>query len=318
MTPVFLGIDTSNYTTSAALVSGAGEVFSSKRLLAVKPGERGVRQSEALFCHTRDLPAVLEEAVAAQRAALPDGVIQGVGVSTRPREEEGSYMPCFLAGVNAACAAASALGVPLVKTCHQEGHLAAAAFGSEKAGRPLPEGSFFALHLSGGTGELLYAAPRACGYAVERRASFLDITPGQLIDRCGVKLGLSFPAGRALEKLAEKGSCSERIRPAVKPEGVALSGFENQFDKLCAVGAPAEDAAAFVFAAVEASVLALITLAGEDALKKPVLFSGGVSSSHLLRERLAADNHYFTSPDLAADNAVGVALITAKYLTGEP
>ncbi|MBP5289626.1 MAG: hypothetical protein J6Z79_07140 [Clostridia bacterium] len=317
MTQVFLGIDTSNYTTSAALVSGAGEVFSSKRLLTVRPGERGVRQSEALFCHTRDLSAIVGDVLTAYRQSLHPGEIRGVGVSTRPRDEEGSYMPCFLAGRNAAAVAARALNVPLVETSHQEGHLAAAAFGSADAGRPLPEGPFLALHLSGGTGEMLRAVPRKSGYAVERLASFLDITPGQLIDRCGVKLGLGFPAGKELEKLAEQGRCPQAVRPAVKEKGVALSGFENRFDKLLAEGASREDAAAFVFAAVAESVRALLTLAGEEAGTLPVLFSGGVSSSHLLRERLAGENTYFAPPALAADNAVGVALIARHTLTGE-
>ncbi len=317
MTPVYLGIDTSNYTTSAALVTRAGEVFSSKRLLSVKPGERGMRQSEALFCHTRDLSAILADALWACRKSVPDAAVAGVGVSTRPRDAAGSYMPCFLAGVNAARAAALALNVPVVETSHQEGHLAAAAFGSAKAGRPLPEGAFFALHLSGGTGELLYASPRKSGFAVERRASFLDITPGQLIDRCGVKMGLPFPAGRDLEKLAEAGSSPEKIRPAVKADGVSLSGFENRFEKILGAGASREDAAAFVFAAVTRSVEALIALAGEEAKSLPVLFSGGVSSSYLLQEALARDNYYFTSPALASDNAVGVALICRNTLTGE-
>lgn len=317
MTPFFLGVDTSNYTTSAALVNSAGEVFSSKRLLAVKPGERGVRQSEALFCHTRDLGEILREAFAALREKHPDAAVAGVGVSARPREEEGSYMPCFLAGMNAARAVSVALDVPLIKTTHQEGHLAAAAFGSAREGRPLPDGPFLALHLSGGTGELLRAVPRRSGYAVERPARFLDITPGQLIDRCGVKLGLPFPAGAALEKLAEQGRWTGRIRPAVKADGVALSGFENRFEDLLSEGASRENAAAFVFAAVEAGVRALLTLADGEERTLPVLFSGGVSSSRLLRERLGADNHYFTAPDLAADNAVGVALITRNTITGE-
>ncbi len=317
MTSAFLGVDTSNYTTSAALVTCADEVFSSKRLLPVPAGARGMRQSEALFCHTRDLGEILGEAVAAWRRAAPDGEICAVGVSTRPRDREGSYMPCFLAGLNAARAAAEALGAPLVETSHQEGHIAAAAFGAALLGKPLPEGApFRALHLSGGTGELLLAERREQGYKTRVLASFLDITPGQLIDRCGVKMGLSFPAGRDLEKLAEKGRFDGKIRPAVKEDGVSLSGFENQFDRLLADGASPEDAAAFVFAAVEAGIRSLLACGGA-ADAPAVLFSGGVASSHLLRERLAERDHYFTRPDLASDNAVGVALIARDARKGE-
>ena len=317
MIPAFLGIDTSNYTTSAAAVTSAGEVFSSRKLLTVAPGERGLRQSDALFCHTRDLAGILEDALGKLREAHPDADIRGVGVSTRPRDLPGSYMPCFLAGVNAARAAALALNAPLVETSHQEGHLAAAAFGAAKLGKPLPEGEpFWALHLSGGTGELLLATPRERGYRTERRASFLDITPGQLVDRCGVKLNLSFPAGKELEALAEKGGFRGRVRPAVKDGGVAISGMENRFDALLAEGARREDAAAFVFAAVEAAIRSLLVCGGAAADDRPVLFSGGVASSRILREHLSDRRHYFTAPEFASDNAVGVALIAEKALKG--
>ena len=110
---MILGIDTSNYTTSAAVLDGEA-LTQQKQLLEVRPGERGLRQSDALFQHTRNLPLLFDK--------LPpmDGVT-AVGVSTRPRNVEGSYMPCFLAGISAATAAAKAAGCPLYTTSHQVG-----------------------------------------------------------------------------------------------------------------------------------------------------------------------------------------------------
>ena len=108
-----LGVDTSNYATSLAVFDTAGEVVcAKKRFLPVKPGQLGLRQSDALFHHTTALPEMLHEL--AQEFDLTR--IDAVGVSQKPRPAEGSYMPCFLAGVNAATAFAAARSIPLIYT----------------------------------------------------------------------------------------------------------------------------------------------------------------------------------------------------------
>ncbi len=105
---LILGIDTSNYTTSCALFdSEKRTVAQRKRLLPVKAGEKGLRQSDAVFHHTVQLPQLMEE--------LFDGAgdIAAVGVSEKPRDAEGSYMPCFLVGVNSARCVGAAAGKPV-------------------------------------------------------------------------------------------------------------------------------------------------------------------------------------------------------------
>ena len=142
-----LALDTSNYTTSAAVFDGR-EGENVGRLLQVRPGELGLRQSDALFQHVKQLPQLMEQL--ASQGRLEN--IQAVGASTRPRAVEGSYMPCFLAGTSQAQCLAYTLGVPFFAFSHQQGHLAAAAW---SAGRlDLLEGPFLAWHLSGGTTEL--------------------------------------------------------------------------------------------------------------------------------------------------------------------
>lgn len=110
-----LGLDTSNYTTSAAFF-GDGEMDSRGMILPVKEGEIGLRQSDAVFHHTRQLPEVL--------SMLGDkiGGAKVIGVSERPRDAKDSYMPCFLVGIGAAQMLAQALGVPLRRFSHQQGH----------------------------------------------------------------------------------------------------------------------------------------------------------------------------------------------------
>ena len=187
-----LGLDTSNYTTSAAVFDG-GEGRNLARLLEIRPGELGLRQSDALFQHVKRLPALLEE-------LGQEGGLQGlsaVGASTRPRAVEGSYMPCFLAGEGQGRGIASALGVPFYAHSHQQGHLAAAAW---SAGRlDLLDRPFLAWHLSGGTTELLLVRPEGTSVAAEIIGGTSDISAGKLIDRAGVLMGLPFPAGKALD-----------------------------------------------------------------------------------------------------------------------
>ena len=126
MSDLFLGIDTSNYRTSVALVDEKGEIlFNHRELLDVPQGERGLRQSVAFFNHVQRLPEVIEKAMAYRDR------IRAVAVSERPRPREGSYMPCFTAGSACAREVASALGVPLYLTSHQEGHIEAVRYYSD-------------------------------------------------------------------------------------------------------------------------------------------------------------------------------------------
>ena len=131
----FLGIDTSNYRTSAAIYNAeTGEWVNRGGLLTVPEGAIGLRQSDALFQHTVRLHEKIE--------SLPQGEVRAIGVSTRPRAVEGSYMPCFLAGESVARSAAHLLSVPLFTVSHQQGHIAAAALSAGKL--DLLDGEFLA------------------------------------------------------------------------------------------------------------------------------------------------------------------------------
>lgn len=307
-----LGIDTSNYRTSAASYDPtSGEYCNRGRLLDVPEGAIGLRQSEALFQHTLRLHELI-----GQLPALRGW--RAVGVSTRPRAVEGSYMPCFLAGENVARSAAHLLGVPLFACSHQQGHLAAAAL---SAGRlELLDKEFLAWHLSGGTSELLHVSPGADGLPfAERIGGTTDLSAGQLIDRCGRLLGLAFPAGAALDKLQQRCSAPVKpFRPKVKGCAFSLSGMQNQVETLAKKGAPAETVARF---ALE-TICSAVADATEQALSRsplPVLCAGGVMSCSLLRERLPQRfDCAFADVELSGDNAVGAALLAARQLAAAP
>lgn len=300
-----LAFDTSNYTTSAALFS-PGEQIQARRLLSVSPGALGLRQQDALFQHVRQLPHLAEELLAGGKE------IACVGASVVPREAEGSYMPCFLAGEGQGRTVASALNVPFYPWSHQQGHLAAAAW---SAGRPeLLDEPFLAWHLSGGTTELLKAEPLGRAVTAQVIGGTTDLSAGQLIDRTGVLLGLAFPAGKALDALAREARGSLKPFP-VKADGLrfSLSGIENKVKALAEAGEAKEEIAAFVLHTL-ADVLTRVTAAAQSAEPDlPVLCSGGVASNSVIRYQLTElCQAVFSAPEYATDNAMGVALLTYR------
>lgn len=303
MRQAVLGLDTSNYTTSAALFDGE-EGRNVSRLLEVPRGALGLRQSDALFQHVKRLPDLLEELA---RPGLP--ALGAVGASTRPRAVEGSYMPCFLAGSSQGQGMAGMLGVPFFAFSHQQGHLAAAAWSAGQL--DLLERPFLAWHLSGGTTELLYVRPASGGPEAERIGGTSDISAGQLIDRTGVMLDLPFPAGKALDALYHEADAAMDYRVKLSGLTFSLSGMENQVKKLLEKGEKPANIARFALDTVIDVVLRTTREAQRRYPGLPVLCSGGVASNSQLRavleERCGA---LFAQPKYSTDNAMGVAILT--------
>lgn len=307
MNKIWLGIDTSNYTTSVSAVTEDGSYYNIKKQLCVKANEKGVRQSDAVFMHVKNLPLAFEELM----AKLGDTEVLAVGVSTRPRALEGSYMPCFLSGVSVAKSIALSLKAPLYEFSHQEGHIRAALLGS---GIDTPE-HFYSFHLSGGTCELLDVHRTEFGFFEEIIADSADITLGQLVDRTGVMLGLSFPCGAELEKLALLSDKKYKVKVCGDSK-INLSGFENKVIKMINDGADKCDISAFVYSVIISAVEKLLDARADKSL--PVVFAGGVSGSQILKNSVSEIcNAYFAPPSLSSDNAVGIALLTKeKYQKG--
>ena len=305
-----LGLDTSNYTTSAAVFDGEGG-RNQGRLLEVRPGELGLRQSDALFQHVKHLPEVVEALLGEEGL----GNVQAVGASTRPRAVEGSYMPCFLAGASQGQVLSQVLGVPFYAFSHQQGHLAAAAW---SAGRlDLLDRPFLAWHLSGGTTELLRVEPEEDGVAV--RAEILggtsDISAGQLIDRTGVLLGLPFPAGKEVEKLSRQAQKREYYKVKVNDLTFSLSGMENKVRQMVQRGEEPAEIAWFAQETVCRVVQACTKAAMEAYPGLPVLCSGGVASNGRLKELLRQNcGALFAQPQFSTDNAMGTAILTWRAL----
>lgn len=301
-----LGLDTSNYTTSTALFDGA-DGYQLGRMLDVEAGSLGLRQSDALFQHVKRLPELFDRL--RREGRLED--IAAVGASVKPRWVEGSYMPCFLAGETAGRILADTLGVPFFPCAHQQGHIAAVAWGAgrlEMLDKPL-----LAWHLSGGTTELLYVEPDGTGVLPQKIGGTSDISAGQLIDRTGVALGLDFPAGRALDTLSRTGRPDRGFAVKISNFTFSFSGMENKAKDMVAAGEPAADVARFIVATVARTIRRVTDQALEQYPGLPVLCSGGVASNSILREVMS--DAVFAPPVCSADNALGVAVLTHRALT---
>lgn len=303
MTKRFLGVDTSNYRTSAAIYNAESGTWQNEgSLLTVPEGRIGLRQSDALFQHTVHLHEKIQ--------TLPSGGVLAVAASTRPRAVDGSYMPCFLAGESVARSAAHLLSVPFFAVSHQQGHIAAAALSAERL--DLFAAPFLAWHLSGGTSELLLVTPGEDGLPTcACIGGSDDLAAGQLIDRAGSLLSLSFPAGAALDELALSAAPCKGFQPKVHDCHFSLSGVQNQVEKHRHNGMTDSDLARFVLETV-ANAVEKATRQARERYPYPVLCAGGVMASRIIRDRLQGMGRVlFAEPKLSGDNAVGAAVLAS-------
>ena len=296
---LFLGIDTSNYTTSVALCGD--KEANIRKIIDVKEGQRGIRQSDGVFLHLKELPSQIESI----DADLRD--IAAVGVSAKPRNQEGSYMPVFMAGSGFARVIAKTLGVPLFETSHQDGHIMAGlvSCGAEE----LLNEEFTAVHLSGGTTEILSCKYEKGSFNAKIVGGTKDISAGQLLDRLGVALGMKFPCGKELDTLSLTADNAIDIKISQEGGFFNFSGAETRLLRM----ADTEDAAVLARSAI-LFVAKSIGAALASINPEKVLFVGGVASNTLLRENFkkAWYKAYFATPELSCDNAVGVAHIAKK------
>lgn len=305
---LFLGIDTSNYTTSTALYNSVtGEMLQQKKLLPVKEGQLGLRQSDAVYHHTQQLHTMLEELL----RNVDTSQIEAIGVSTRPRPVEGSYMPCFSVGENTARIISSVLKKPLYEFSHQEGHISAALFSAKRD--DLFDKSFIAFHVSGGTTEAVLAKGEGFGFELTEVAKSLDLHAGQAVDRVGLMLGLSFPCGAELEKLALRNTEVIKVRPTLKDCNCSLSGVENQCRKMLDMGESNEKISAYCLKYIEMSLSEMTNRLLAKYGQLPLVYAGGVMSNSIIKNSFEEKyNAVFAEPSFSTDNASGIAYLTYR------
>ncbi len=353
-----LGVDTSAYTTSVAVVTLDGElVFERRIVLDVPAGRRGLRQSDAVFQHVNNLPVLLEAAADETKGRL---AAMGASVCTpfssrliharvsRRRKRRPLARGVAWDRVRS--------GIPSRRT-----HLG--RFVVRGATRDVDGRGRVDRHAaSGGTTELfrvtrrplvdaardsgLSAADGLVRWDVHLLSATEDLYVGQFIDRAGVRLGLPFPAGPHLERLAVEGDRTVAPLPvAVRGSRLSFSGPDTAAKRLWERGIPAAHVAAAVQQCVADSlarwagnVLASevtavkvddardVLRARASSLNAPrqqsrprFLGVGGVMANKRLRVALTEKlsvlglDCIFAAPGYSVDNAVGVALAAAVY-----
>lgn len=306
----YLGIDTSAYTTSVAVVNGEKKLICQKRrLLEVPMGDRGLLQSQAVFQHVQQLPSLL----AGILKEIDTGRLMAIAASIAPRPVAGSYMPVFTVSKGQGEILAAARNCPFVPTTHQEGHIEAAVWSS---GIKLPA-EFLAVHLSGGTSELLLVKSQTKGYSIELLGGTKDLHAGQFVDRVGVSLGLTFPAGPQLESLAVKAGTALGIPSFVEGYDFSFSGPESHAQRLIRKGAEPANVARAVEQCIATTLEKVIRQAVKNEGIRHVLLAGGVSANSYIRQRMKQRLEHpavgarlvFAAPQYSTDNAVGIALL---------
>ena len=304
-----IGFDTINYTTSIAYLDGNNGINCSK-LLPVKLGQLGLRQSDAVFHHTNSLPELSDRLF----SSLEEFSIDAVGVSTRPRAVEGSYMPCFLVGMSHARLLANAFGVELIECSHQQGHVAASLWSSSRM--ELMDEPHLAWHLSGGTTELLLVEPDGYNVKCTRIGGTTDISAGQLIDRTGQLLGLAFPAGKHLDARSASAVRTDVFCPKCNESEFSLSGVQNKVQQYYDQCKDPAETAAYALRCVCAAVKKATIQANKAYPGLRTVFSGGVASNSMLRHAMADMDSIFCPAQYSTDNAMGVAVLTKRAMEG--
>ncbi|MBE6638425.1 MAG: hypothetical protein E7616_03080 [Ruminococcaceae bacterium] len=297
MSITVLGIDTSNYTTSVSLVTDGRVVENVKIPVFVNNGEKGVRQSDAVFSHVKNLPNAMEKL-----GEIPP--LSAISYSGAPRDCIGSYMPCFLTGEALARGIAKTHHIPALRFSHQAGHIMAALYSIGKL--DLQERPFAAFHVSGGTTEILLVEP---GMKITKIGGTVDLTAGQAIDRIGVMLGLPFPCGVHLEQLAQKGTI-RRDKICVNELTCNLSGLENKAKQMMEKGDSAENIAAYTIEFIKRTLAKMTENLRECYPDIPIVYAGGVMSCRMIRSDFEKRfGGFFAEPAYSADNAAGIAML---------
>ena len=305
--PCFLGIDTSNYTTSVALWNSDNNCIEHRRkLLPVTDGALGLRQSDAVFSHVKQMASLMEDLFSHNRQ-----IPAALGVSLYPRDASDSYMPCFLVGEMAARSIGAVLNVPVYGFSHQAGHIMAALYSAKCM--EFIDREFIAFHVSGGTTDCLLVRPSSHKvFDITTIGTSLDLKAGQAVDRVGKLLGLSFPAGKELDALSLHSHRHYRHKPVLKDGNCCLSGIENICRNMSEYGESPADIALCCIDYLGKAIEAMTAYALRFYPGLPVIYCGGVMSNTILRQRLGTRSYtFFADTALSADNACGAALLAA-------
>ena len=322
-----LGIETSCDETAAAVVRDGREIISSVVASQIETHKRfgGVVPELASREHLDKIVPIVEEAFA--QAKIQPRDIDGIAVTVGP-----GLVGSLLVGVSYAKAMAFALGTPLVGVNHIEGHVYSVAFGN-----PPVEYPALALIVSGGHSNLFFV-PEPGKYKVLARTR--DDAAGEAFDKVAKMMGLGYPGGPIIEKLAREGN-PKAVKFSLPRMGdgsadFSFSGLKTAVTKHVREAGlqpvtngeePSQaikDLAASFQSVVVRSLVGTTERLAAEYPAKTLIVGGGVACNGALREAARAATErlgipaYFPSPHLSTDNAAMIAAAgTVKLCAGE-
>jgi N6-L-threonylcarbamoyladenine synthase len=296
---MILGIETSCDETAAALVSEEGEirsnVVSSQAELHARYG--GVVPEVASRRHLELVSPVVQEALAKANAGLDD--VESVAVTQGP-----GLIGALLVGLSAAKAFAWARGLPLVPVDHLHGHVASLYLAPDPVEPP-----FLCLLASGGHTLLLEVRDHA-GYRV--LGTSIDDAAGEAFDKGARLLGLGYPGGAAIDRLAQDGDPEAFSFPVARLEGLdfSFSGLKTALlYKVRDLGDEAESRTADLAASYQEAIVRALAgqtaRAAEEEGLEAIAVVGGVAANSALRAALPGAR--FAPLALCTDNAAMIA-----------
>jgi N6-L-threonylcarbamoyladenine synthase len=311
-----LGIDTSCDETAAAVLSDGRTILSNvvaSQLIHTEFG--GVVPEYASRAHIRTIQPVVEEALS--EAGIGYDGLDGVAVTNRP-----GLVGCLLVGVSFAKALAYSLDIPVVGVDHIEGHVFAVRLTEPDI--PLPT---VCLVVSGGHTELILIEDWGSYLTLGRTR---DDAAGEALDKVGKLLGLSYPAGPVIEKLAAGGNPAAIAFPRAMMErgnlDFSFSGVKTAVryavDEL-ETPLEGQELADFLASFQEAVVDALVTKtmwAAEERDVPSVCLGGGVAANGPLRQRFEEEAarlglaSVVPHRKLCTDNGAVIAAVGDSYL----
>jgi N6-L-threonylcarbamoyladenine synthase len=316
---MILALETSCDDTCAAVVTADGRILSnviSSQGVHARYG--GVVPEIASRHHLELIGAVIDDAL--ERAGTSLGRIELLGVTRGP-----GLVAALLVGVATAKALAAAHRTPLAPVDHLHGHVAASFLDVGDGSAPL-EPPFLTLVASGGHTLLARVVDRGPGYEVLGQT--LDDAAGEAFDKGARLLGLSYPGGPALERLAREGDPEAFSFPTAARMGgldfsfaglkTALLYRVRDLGQAEAERLRADLAASYQRAIVESLALRVERAISETGLNR-VAIGGGVAANGALRARLSSIGGELTVPpvELCTDNAAMIAS-AARFVDALP
>jgi N6-L-threonylcarbamoyladenine synthase/N6-L-threonylcarbamoyladenine synthase/protein kinase Bud32 len=300
-----LGIESTAHTASVGVASrdaaGGFEVLSNLSSLW-RPPEGGIHPREAANAHADSLPGIIRDALKEARVA-PRG-LSAVAFAQGP-----GLGPCLRTGASAARALALSARVPLVGVNHCVAHL---EVGRALLGCEDP----VLLYASGGNTQVIAFA----GGRYRVFGETLDIGIGNMLDKFGREMGLPFPAGPEIERMAREGGALLPLPYSVKGMDVAYSGMLTAALQLRQGGARAEDLAMSIQEVAFAMLVEVAERAMAHVGKRELLLGGGVAANGRLAEMAAVmcrergASSFVPPPRYCVDNGAMIAVLGGLML----